>query len=80
MSLEALRGMLLWCTIINSGLLAFWCLLMIIPHGWIYRIWGRWFRCSVEQFDAISFAGITLYKLLIFVFNLVPLIALWIVG
>lgn len=80
MSVETLRGMLLWCTIINYGLLAFWGLLMLLPHGWIYRLWGRWFHCTDEHFDAISFAGIVIYKILIFVFNLVPLIALLIVA
>jgi hypothetical protein len=34
----------------------------------------------VEQFGAINFAGIALYKLGILLFNLVPYVALRIVG
>ena len=53
---------------------------MTIPHGCLYRLWGRWFRLSAEQFDACSFAGIVLYKIGILLFNLVPCIALRIAG
>ena len=53
---------------------------MILPHGSLHRLWSRWYRISPEQFDTVSFAGIVLYKILIFVFNLVPYLALVIVG
>ena len=76
MSLATLRSVLLWSTVINYGFLIFWCLLMVAPHGWMHRLWGRRFRLSEEHFDAIQFSGIVLYKLLIVVFNLVPYIAL----
>ena len=39
-----------------------------------------WFRLSVEQFDAINFAGIVLYKISIFLFYLTPAIMLRMVG
>jgi hypothetical protein len=80
MSIETVRHFLLWCTVINFGLLLVWNLLFLLPHGWLYRLWGRWFRLSAEQFDAINCAGIILYKMLIILFNLVPYIALLIVG
>jgi hypothetical protein len=80
MSIEVVRSALGWCTIINYGLLALWGLLMLLPHGWLHRLWGRWYRISPEQFDTVTFAGIVLYKMLIFMFNLVPYVALRIVG
>ncbi len=80
MSLVTVRSLLLWCTLINYGLLAFWGVLMLLPHGWLYRLKGRRFHVSPEQFDSISYAGILLYKILIFMFNLVPYLALLIVG
>lgn len=80
MSIEIVRSALLWCTLINYGLLALWGLLMLAPHEWAHRLGSRWYRISAEQFDAIQLAGILLYKILIFVFNLVPYIALLIVG
>jgi hypothetical protein len=80
MSIGIVRGVLLWCAIINYGLLAFWGLLMVLPHGWLYRAKGRVFRISDEQFDTINYAGIVFYKVAIFLFNIVPYIALRIVA
>jgi hypothetical protein len=70
----------LWCVVINFGLLMVWILLFALPHDWLYRCLGSWFRVSPEQVDAINFGGIVLYKMAILMFNLVPYIALRIVG
>jgi hypothetical protein len=80
MSVAIARGVLLWCTVINFGVLALWGLLMLTPHGWLHRLFARWFLISPEQFDTISFAVMLLYKVLVFVFNLVPFVALLIAG
>jgi hypothetical protein len=79
MSIAFARSVLLWCTIINVGLLLVWFLLYTLARGWLLRLWGRWFHLSAETFDAINFGGILLYKLAIHFFNLIPLIALYIV-
>jgi hypothetical protein len=78
MSLVTVRSVLLCCTLINYGLLALWAVLTQLPHGWMHRLWSR--RFPVEQFEAINLGGILLYKILIFVFNLVPYVALLIVA
>ena len=80
MSMEMVRCALLWCTLINYGVLLVWVLLYVLPHGWLYRIWGKWFRLTAEQFDALSFGGIVLYKSGIMLFNLAPLLALYLAG
>ena len=80
MSVEMLRAFLLWCTVINFGLLLFWGLLFTLAHDWTYRLIGKWVRLSVEQFDGINFAGIVIFKIGVFLFNLVPYIALRIAG
>jgi len=46
----------------------------------VYRFHGRWFKLSLETFDAIHYGGMAVFKLGIFLFNLVPFIALCIVG
>jgi hypothetical protein len=79
MTVELVRNFLLCCLVINYGLLLVWALLFILPHAWVYRLWGRWSRLSAEQFDAISFAGIVFFKAAVLLFNLVPLVSLWIV-
>jgi len=80
MNIEAVRNALLWCTVINVAMLVVWSLLWALPHEWIYRLTSRRFRLTAEQFDAINFAGIVLYKLGILFFNLAPYVALRIVG
>lgn len=76
MNIDMLREAVLYCTIINLGLLTFWGLLFLLPHEWMYRWVGRVFRLSAEQLDAINYAGIVLYKLAVLLFNVVPYLAL----
>jgi hypothetical protein len=80
MTLEVVRNALLWCTLIDYGLLLLWFLLFTLAHDGMQRLHGRWFRLSGEQFDALHYAGMALFKIGIFLFNLAPLLALWIVG
>ncbi len=80
MTIEMLRNGLLWCSLINYGLLIVWFLLFVLPHEWMYRLYGRWFRLTAEQFDAVNFAGIVLYKVGIMLFNMVPYVALRLLG
>ena len=80
MSIEVTRGFLLWCTVINYGVLLVWFLLFVFAHDWIQRIHGRWFRLSADQFDALHYAGMTIFKIGIILFNLVPFVVLFIVG
>jgi hypothetical protein len=76
MSIDTVRDALLWCTVINYSVLLVWFVFYMTPHEWLYGIWGRWFRLTPEQFDAVNFAAIALYKIGIVFFNLVPYIAL----
>jgi hypothetical protein len=80
MSIEIFREFLLWCSVINYGLLLLWFLAFALAHDALYRFHGRWFRWTAEQFDALHYAGMALYKLGILLFNLVPYVALLVVG
>jgi Family of unknown function (DUF6868) len=80
MSIETARNALLWCTVINYGLLLVWFLFFTLAHDWTHRLHGRWFHLSVEHFDTIHYTGMALFKLGIILFNLVPCVALYIVG
>ena len=80
MSIDVLRNFFLWCAAINYSVLMVWIVLLMSPHDWLYRLWGKWFHLTDQQFDVINFGGIALYKLGILLFNLVPYIALRIVG
>jgi hypothetical protein len=55
-------------------------LLFAFCHDWTFRQHTKWFRLSVEHFDALYYLAISLYKLGIVLFNLVPFLALCIVS
>ncbi|TFG75581.1 MAG: hypothetical protein E4H21_08465 [Thermodesulfobacteriales bacterium] len=80
MTVEIIRNFLAWCSVINVGVLIYWWLFFTLAHGFVYRIQGKWFKLSVEKFDAIHYTGIAFFKMSIILFNIVPYIALRIVG
>jgi len=80
LDIVTIRNALLWCFAINTGLLLWWFLFIALAHDWVYRMHTRWFNIPVEKFDAIHYTGMMVFKLFIFAFNLVPCLALLIVG
>ncbi len=80
MTIDLVRDALLWCFIINIGILLWWFLFFSLAHDWVYQFHSKWFKLPVEKFDAIHYAGMAFFKICIFVFNIVPYFALRIVG
>ncbi len=78
MSINMLRDVLLWCAVLNYGVLLVW--FFILAHDFMHRLHGRWFQLSRQQFDIIHYAGMAIFKLGIILLNVVPHIALRIVG
>lgn len=76
MNIETVHRVLLWCAVINYGILLVWFFFFILGHDWMYQFHGKWFRLSVDQFDMLHYAGISIYKIGIILLNLVPYIAL----
>ncbi len=79
MTIEVFRGVLAWSAVINLGLLLWWFLFFSLAHDWTYRLHGKWFKLTTEQFDALHYGGMAVFKLGILLFNLVPYLALRIV-
>lgn len=79
MSVEVIQEVLAWSAVINYALLILWFMIFSLAHDWLYRLHGTWFKLSVENFDAIHYVSMAFYKLSIFLFFLVPYIALRIV-
>jgi hypothetical protein len=80
MNVEFARSFLGWCTIINYTILIVWFIAFMAARDSLHRLHQRWFRLSNEQLDAVHYGGMAIYKLGIMLFNLVPYIALRIVG
>jgi hypothetical protein len=75
MTIEMMRKALLWCAVINYGILLVW-LFFVLAHDRMYLLHSQWFRLSVEQFDMLHYAGMSIFKIGILLLNLVPYIAL----
>ena len=76
MTLEKIRAILGWCTILNMGLLLWWVLWMMLAHDLVYQIQSAVVDISIETMDIIHYAAMAVYKLLILVFNVAPYFAL----
>jgi hypothetical protein len=79
MTIDILSAVLGWATVINIGIVTLWFLLIVYAHDWVYQLHSRWFTLSVDRFDTIHYAGMAFYKISIYLFNLVPFLALQIV-
>ena len=76
MTFELTRAFLLWCTVFDYVVLIVWFLAFVFASDWLYRMHTRWFHLSRERFDALHYGGMSVYKIGILLFNLVPLVAL----
>lgn len=77
MTAEAMRALLGWSALINYGILLLWFVFFALAHDWMYRLHGRWFNLRLETFDALHYGGMAVYKLGIFLLNLVPFLVLY---
>jgi len=80
MDIQTLTTFFMWCTIINLGLLILSSLARIFLSDFSYRMNNRFFSISREAFNIAFCSFIGLFKIFVIVFNLVPYIALLIIG
>lgn len=80
MNIESVRNFFAWCSLINMGLLLFWLVWLRFLHDFVYSVHGKWFNLSVEEFNGIHYRGMLHFKMGIFLFNIVPYLALRIIG
>ncbi len=80
MDIQTLTTFFLWCSIINGGILVLWTLSFMFAPDLVYRLQSKWFPLSRETFSAIFYSLIGLYKVFFLVFNLVPYLALLVIG
>ncbi len=79
MTTNEIKDVLLWCVGLNYAILFTWFAVFVFAHSWMYGMHSRWFKLSVETFDAIHYTGLAAYKIGIILLNLVPLLALCLV-
>lgn len=80
MDIQTLTDFFMWNTIINGGLLAFWTAMCLAAPDLVYRMQSRWFPIRRETYDVVIYGFLGLFKTVFIVFNVVPYLALLIVG
>ncbi len=80
MDIQLLTRFFMWCTILNVGLLFLTFLIFTVAGDFVYRMHGKWFSMRRETFNVVFYSFIGLYKVLVYVFNIIPWVALLIVG
>jgi hypothetical protein len=70
----------MWCTIINGALLLFWTSISMLAQDLVYRSQNRWFPIPRETFIVVFYWFLGFFKIVFLVFNVVPYVALLIVG
>ena len=79
MTMDILKDFFMWCSIINMALLMVSFMIFWLARDWAYRIHSKWFKVSQEQFDKLWYGVLGFYKMSIFMFNIIPYIALLII-
>ena len=80
MDIAVIRTFFMWCTILNGGLLILSFGICACAGSWVHQVHSRWFPLSKEAFNVAIYAGIGLMKMVVIMFNLVPYLALLIIG
>ena len=80
MTIQMLQAFFMWWSIINMGLLILSTVLITTAGDWAYKMHSRWFNISRVTFNTVIYSFIGFYKILVFVFCIVPWIALAIIG
>ncbi len=80
MSLQILTEFFMWCTVINGALLVVWSLFYMLAPDLVYNVQRKFIPVSRETFDLVIYTFLGLFKIVFLFFNLVPYIALRIIG
>ena len=80
MDIQVLTTFFMWCTILNIGLLLLASLILVFAGDFVYRIHSKWFPMPREMFNVVTYSFLGLFKSVVLIFNVVPYVALLIIG
>jgi len=80
MDLQTLTSFFMWCTIIDGGILILWTVFSVLAPDLVYRTQSKWFPIPRETFNVVIYSFLGLFKIVFLIFNVVPYVALLIVG
>ena len=80
MTIESLTQFFMWCTVINGALLLFWSAFILLAPDLVFRTQTKFIPISRETFSTAMYCFLGLFKIVFITFNLVPYLALLIIG
>ncbi len=80
MDINTLRSFFMWCTIINGALLILSSLILVCAGDLVFRLHGKWFPMPRDTFNALIYGLLGFYKVVVISLNLVPYVALVLIG
>ena len=80
MDMATVQAFFMWCTILNGGLLILSFLVCAFAGDWVYRMHSKWYPIPRDAFNIVICSLLGLFKVFVLIFNLVPYLALVIVG
>ena len=80
MDIQTLTSFFMWCSMINIGMLFFLAFIYMLAPNLTYRLQSKFIPISRETFDIVFYSFLGFYKVVVLVFNVVPWIALLIIG
>jgi hypothetical protein len=80
MHIKTLTRFFLWCTIIDGAVLLLWTTLCILTPDLVYHMQNRWFPIPREIYNVVIYSFLGLFKIAVLLFNVVPYVALLIIG
>ncbi|MGQ9645202.1 MAG: DUF6868 family protein [Thermodesulfobacteriota bacterium] len=80
MDVDSVRSVFMWCTIINGAWFLFAAMVCAFAGDWVYRTQSKWFPISRDAFNIIIYSFFALFKIVFLVFNVVPYVALLVIG
>ncbi len=80
MDMQTLTTFFMWCTIINGVLFFLATTLFLLAPDLVYRTQKIWFPIPRDTYNVVIYSFLGLFKIVFLFFNLVPYIALLIIG
>ena len=80
MNIQTLTTFFMWCSVINGVLLTFWIIMYMSVPDLVYRTQSTFFPMPRETFHVVFYSFLGLFKIFFLIFNIVPYLALLIVG
>ena len=80
MDISSLQTVFMWCTIIDGVWFILAAMIRVFAGDWVFRMQSKWFPISRDAFNVVIYSFLALFKIVFLVFNVVPYVALLIVG